>query len=103
MKFWVGKTFAELTGLTIIYSVSERVQSIIDLLIAGFLIVVLNTIFVIVWSLIKMQLRLWNNRFKNKMLIKNKEDKEAQKIIKQTHKEIERNIKENDKKYKKGP
>ena len=103
MKFWVGKTFAELVGLTIIYSVSERVQSIIDLLIAGFLIVVLNTIFVIVWSLIKMQLRLWNNRFKNKMLIKNKEDKEAQKIIKQTHKEIERNIKENDKKYKKGP
>lgn len=95
----IVKMMYEMIGGLAILSFVDRAREIVDILILGASIVILNTLLMIGWSIIKMWIKLYQKRLLEKH--ENEEDVEVKKIVKGTIKEIDNHLNETDKKVKK--
>lgn len=89
----------ELIGGIAILSFVDRAREIVDILLLGATIVILNTILMIGWSIIKMWVKLYQKNLLKKQ--EETEDEETKQIIQKTHDEIGNHLNETDKKVKK--
>ena len=99
-KMWsVNLFFAKITFDLIVslitFGVSDEMRQIKDLIILAATIVILNTILVIIWSLIKMFLKIIKRKLELK-ICKTKDEK-VKEIMKTASKEIDKHIEKTDK------
>ena len=92
--FFIKITFDLILSL-ITFGVSDEMRQIKDLIILAATIVILNTILVIIWSLIKMFLKIIKRKLELK--ISKTKDEKVKEIMKTASKEIDKHIDKTDK------
>ena len=92
--FFIKITF-DLIVSSITFGVSDEMRQIKDLIILAATIVILNTILVIIWTLIKMFLKIIKRKLELK--ISKTKDEKVKEIMKAASKEIDKHIDKTDK------